>query len=65
LIADKDRLERFESDFLKRDKVDYARNLAILDAMWREAVTLKAFPPADPLEGIDIDMKIAKVVNSV
>jgi hypothetical protein len=65
LFSNRDRLERFELDFLKKDKIDHARNLAIMDAMWREAVALKVFPPVDPLEGIDVDMKIAKVVNSV
>ena len=65
MIVNKDKLERFEMDFQKRDNVDYARNLAIMDAMWHEAVTLGVFPPADPMEGIEVDLKIAKVVNSV
>jgi hypothetical protein len=65
LIVNKDKLERFESDFLKRDEADYHRNLAIFEGMWREAVTLGVFPPKDPMEGIEVDLKIAKVVNSV
>jgi hypothetical protein len=65
LIADKDKLERFEMDFLKREKADYYKNLAILEGLWQEAVTLGVFPPADPLEGIEVDLKIAKVINSV
>jgi hypothetical protein len=33
--------------------------------MYREAVALKVFPPADPLEGIEVDIKIARIINSV
>jgi len=65
VIADKDKLERFEADLLQRDKADFHRNLAIMDAMWEEAVALGAFPPQDPMEGIEVDLRIAKVVNSV
>ncbi|MEW6554296.1 MAG: hypothetical protein AB1384_08435 [Actinomycetota bacterium] len=65
MISKKERLEGFDADLLRREKVDHKKNLAIMDAMWKEAVTLKAFPPADPLEGIDIDIRIAKVINSV
>ncbi len=37
----------------------------IVDALYKEAVTLGALPLKDPLEGIDIAIKIARVVNSV
>ena len=33
--------------------------------MYKEAVALGVFPRKDPLEGIEIDIKIAKVVKSV
>jgi hypothetical protein len=32
--------------------------------MWKEAVALGAFPPKDPLEGIEVDINIAKILNS-
>ena len=58
-------LEKLDKDFLARDRMDHARKLAILEAMWKEAIALKALPPRDPLEGIEVDVRIAKVVNSV
>lgn len=33
--------------------------------MYREAVSLGIIPLKDPLEGVEIDIKIAEVINSV
>jgi transcriptional regulator with XRE-family HTH domain len=58
-------LQKFELDFLKKEKVDIARNFRIAEALYREAVTLGIIPLKDPLDGIEVDLKIARVVNSV
>jgi transcriptional regulator with XRE-family HTH domain len=58
-------LQKFELDFLKKEKVDMVRNLHIAEALYREAVTLGIIPLKDPLDGIEVDLKIARVVNSV
>lgn len=55
----------FEKKLLKKEKIDIIRNFMIVDALYKEAVTLGALPLKDPLEGIDIDIKIARVVNNV
>jgi hypothetical protein len=38
--------------------------MKIFDAMWHEGVTLGILPPKEPLEGIDVDIKVAKILNS-
>lgn len=58
-------LQKFEMDFLKKEKVDIVRNLHIAEALYREAVTLGIIPLKAPLDGIEVDLKIARVVNSV
>src|SRR4030042_1368568 len=58
-------LQEFEVDFLKKEKVDIVRNFRIAEALYREAVTLGIIPLKDPLDGIEVDLKIARVVNSV
>jgi transcriptional regulator with XRE-family HTH domain len=58
-------LQKFELDFLKKEKVDRVRNFRIAEALYREAVTLGIIPLKDPLDGIEVDLKIARVVNSV
>ncbi len=55
----------FEKKLLKKEKINIKRNFMIVDALYKEAVALGALPLKDPLEGIDIAIKIAWVVNNV
>ena len=58
-------LLKFELNLLRKEKVDYGRNFRIVDALYHEAVALDTFPLRNSLDGIEIDLKIAKAVNSV
>ncbi len=42
----------------------HKHSLRLFTAMWKEARALDALPSEDPLEGIAVDIKIAKVLNS-
>jgi len=57
--------QKFEMEFVKRTKVDIIKNLHIVHALYNEAVALGIMPLKNPLDGIEVDLKIAKVVNSV
>ena len=58
-------LKKFNDDFLKNEKKrTFSESLRIFEAMWKEAVKLKALPLKNPLEGIEVDIQIAKVLNS-
>lgn len=57
--------EAFEKDLIRREKPDLKRNLKIVEALYQEAVELGVFPLKDPLEGLEVDIRIAKVINSV
>jgi transcriptional regulator with XRE-family HTH domain len=61
----KSNLLKFELSLLRREKMDYGKNFRIVDALYHEAVTLGTLPLKNPLDGIEVDLKIAKVVNSV
>ncbi len=58
-------LLKFELNLLRKEKVDYGRNVRIVDALYNEALALGALPMRNPLDGIEVDLRIAKVVNSV
>ena len=64
MIKNYKKLQEFEKKLLKK-KVDIAQNFKIVEALYKEAVALGIFPLKNPLEGLEIDIKIAKVVNSV
>ena len=56
---------KFEIEFLKKERADIEKNFRLLMALYHEAVTLGVLPPKNPLDGIEVDLKIAKVINSV
>lgn len=64
MIKDPELLARFERDTSKKLSLTIKQAYALLDAMWEEAVFLGVLPPADPLEGIEVDIRIAKAINS-
>jgi hypothetical protein len=65
MISDWRAVEEFEKERSRAEKVDLHKNFAILNALYDEAVTLGVFPVKDPLEGLDVVLKIAQVVNHV
>jgi hypothetical protein len=65
MIKNSQKLKKFEDEYLQKEKSDISRNFQILDALFKEALALGIFPLKNPLEGIEVDIKIAKVVNSV
>lgn len=47
-----------------REPADFARNLQLYDSMYQLARSLGKFPPADPLEGLDTDIRLARILNA-
>ncbi len=52
--------EKFEKEFKKKEKLTIEEKYEIYNAMYEEAVELGIFPLKNPLEGIEVDIKIAK-----
>ena len=64
-MINKGEWQKFERDLAASEKLTLEQKYKILDGMYEEAVKLGCFSPADPLEGLDVDIRIAKAVNSV
>ena len=60
-----DGFQEFEIELLRNEKLDLKNKFKILEALYKEAVALGVFPLRNSLEGLDVDIRIAKVVNSV
>jgi hypothetical protein len=56
-------VQAFERDLIRRTPLGYARNLEIVEALCQEARLLGVWPPADPLDGIDTDIRLARALN--
>ena len=63
MIKDQKLWSRFESELLKKEDLSLEQKYRILDAMLQEARDLGVWPPEDPMGGIEIGIKIAKIVN--
>lgn len=56
-------VESFERSLARRETADYRRNMRIFEALYREARTLGVIPLRDALDGIDVDIRLAGVLN--
>ena len=65
MIKKNEELLKFEDELKRKTKVNVKKNFQIVEAMYDEAVALGVMPPESKLDGIENDIKIAKVVNSV
>jgi len=54
---------QFEAEYARREPLDHRRNLAIFEALFCEARALGVLPGSDPLEGIDVDIRLARALN--
>jgi len=50
---------------MRNTNSDPLKNFQVLNAMYEEAVAIGAIPLKNKLDGIEVDLHIAKVVNSV
>ncbi len=65
IIKDKETLKDFEVELRRREAADFERNLKMFEALYREARQLGKIPADSPLEGIEMDIKMAKTLNYV
>lgn len=56
-------VDAFERELVRREAPNYFQNLKIVEALYNEARALGALPPADPLDGIEVDVHLARVLN--
>ncbi len=56
--------EAWEEEWKKKEgRLPYSKALKIVEALWEEGVRMGTLPPEDPLDGIETDIKIARILN--
>ncbi|RLF74624.1 hypothetical protein DRN39_08435 [Thermococci archaeon] len=65
MIKDQKLWDQFERELLKKEELSLEQKYRILNSMLREALNLGILPLEDPLEGIEVDIKIARIVNAL
>jgi len=55
-------LVRLETELARRAP-DHSQNLAIYESLYEEALAFGSLPPQDPLEGIEVDIALARALS--
>lgn len=64
MIRDVRAMQLFEEDFSRRHRLSHRQALAILDGLWAEGRALGVLPSKDPMAGIEVDIRVASILNS-
>jgi len=64
LIKNADILRDFEERYIATCDLTYEQALNIVDSLWDEGVALGVLPPKDPMEGVAVDVRIARILRS-
>jgi len=65
MIKNCEQIREFERELIRKERTDVTKNFQIINAMYQEAVELGIIPMKDPLDGLEIDIRIAEVLNYV
>lgn len=63
MVRDPNLWAEWEGSYIASQPADFQRNLKMLEAMYEYARFLGIFPLADPLEGLEVDIRVAKALN--
>ncbi len=58
-------LQDFEDEQTAKDDMTLEQKLSLLNSLYKYALKLGTLPPDNPLEGIEDDIKLAKIINGV
>lgn len=65
MIKNSEMLRRFEDEFARKEgPLPFSQAARIFEAMWKEGERMGVLPAGDPLEGIEVDIRIARILNS-
>lgn len=63
MIRDPQRLREWEDRYIASTPVDADQNRAIAESLMELARAAGTFPPADPMEGIELKIALARILN--
>ncbi|MFH1883885.1 MAG: hypothetical protein ABIL62_14405 [Planctomycetota bacterium] len=65
MIRNKHKLNKFYQKLIKEENLSYKKALSIYEALHKEAVSLGVINSENILEGLEIDLRIAKAINGL
>ncbi|KAF0215010.1 MAG: hypothetical protein FD174_4250 [Geobacteraceae bacterium] len=64
MIKNSTMLREMEEKYIASSRLPFEKALAIVEALWREGVSLGVLPPKDPMEGVEVDVRVARILNA-
>jgi hypothetical protein len=65
MIQNKRKLNRFYRKLMEKEDISHKEALRIYEALHKEAVSLGAINSENILEGLEVDLRIAKAINGL
>jgi len=65
VVKNKHKLNKFHRKLIERENLSYKQALRIYEALHKEAVSLGVINSENILEGLEIDLRIARAINKV
>lgn len=65
MITNKDKLNEFERELIRKENLSHKEALAIYEALHKEAVALGVINSDNILDGIEVDLRIARAINGL
>jgi hypothetical protein len=65
LVRSWEAFHKFEEQLIASEPIDFHRNLRLADDLYAYARRLGKLPGPDPLEGLDVNIRMVKVFRSV
>jgi hypothetical protein len=65
MIRNSKKLDEFKRELIRRENLSHKEALAIYEALHKEAVALGVINSENILDGIEVDLRIAKAMSSL
>jgi len=65
MIKNKLKLRKFYRKLIEEERISYRKALLIYEALYKEATSLGIINAKNILDGLEIDIKIAKAINGL
>jgi len=65
MIRNRHKLNKFYQKIIKEENISYKKALSIYETLHKEAVSLGVINSENILEGLEVDLRIAKTVNGL
>ncbi len=65
MIRNKSKLNKFYQKLIEEENISHKKALSIYEALHKEAVSLGIISSENILEGLEVDLRIAKAINGL